>query len=62
MQYILENGLLGRNYEGAVRAERRLVRALGALIRWGWVAYDERQKEEGQKFWYNAYWNTELEK
>ncbi len=25
----------------------------------GWVACDERQKEEGHKFWYNAYWKTE---
>jgi len=43
-----------------VRAERRLVRALGALIKWGWVACDERQKEEGHKFWFKAYWKTEL--
>jgi hypothetical protein len=48
------------SYVDWVRAERRLVRALGALIRWGWVACDERQKEEGHKFWYNAYWKTEL--
>ena len=27
-----------------------MVRALGALIKWGWVACDERQKEEGYKF------------
>jgi hypothetical protein len=39
-----------------------LVRALGALIKWGWVACDERQKEEGHKFWYNTYWKTELAK
>jgi len=38
-----------------------LVRALGALIKWGWVARDERQKEEGHKFC-NAYWKTELAK
>ena len=36
--------------------------ALRALIKWGWVACDERQKEEGLKFWYNAYWKTELAK
>jgi hypothetical protein len=48
------------SYADWVRAERRLVRALGALVRWGWVACDERQKEEGHKFWYNAYWKTEL--
>jgi hypothetical protein len=39
-----------------------LVRALGALIKWGWVACDERQKVEGHKFWYNAYWKTDLAK
>jgi len=43
-----------------MRAERRLVRALGALTKWGRVAYDERQRDEGHKFWYNAYWKTEL--
>jgi hypothetical protein len=30
----------------------------GALVIWGWVTCDERQKEEGHKFWYNAYWKT----
>jgi hypothetical protein len=50
------------SYVDWVRAERRLVRALGALVRWGWVAFDERQKEDGQKFWYNAYWKTDLAK
>jgi len=29
-----------------VRAERRLVRTLGALIKWGWVAYDESRKKK----------------
>jgi hypothetical protein len=47
-------GLEISSYVDWVRAERRLVRALGALIKWGWVAYDERQNEEGHKFWYNA--------
>ncbi|MGD0954971.1 MAG: hypothetical protein ABR985_21740 [Methanotrichaceae archaeon] len=37
-----------------------MVRALGALIKWGWVAYDERKKEEGHMFWCSAYWKTEL--
>ncbi|MGD0955092.1 MAG: hypothetical protein ABR985_22355 [Methanotrichaceae archaeon] len=45
-------GLEISSYVDWVRAERRLVRALGALIKWGWVACDERQKEEGHKFWY----------
>jgi hypothetical protein len=49
-------------YVDWVRAERRLVRALGALIKWVWVACDEMQKKEGHKFWYNAYWKTELAK
>jgi len=53
-------GLETSSYVDWVRAERRLVRALGALTKWGWVAFDERQKEEGHKFWYNAYWKTEL--
>ena len=39
------------SYVDWVKAERRLVRALGALIRWGWVACDNRQKEGGHKFW-----------
>jgi hypothetical protein len=55
-------GLEISSYVDWVRAERRLVRALGALIKWGWVACDERQKEEGHKFWYNAYWKTKLAK
>jgi hypothetical protein len=55
-------GLEISTYVDWVRAERRLVRALGALIKWGWVACDERQKEEGHKFWYNTYWKTELAK
>jgi hypothetical protein len=33
-----------------------------ALIKWGWVAYGKRQKEDDHKFWYNAYWKTELAK
>jgi predicted transcriptional regulator len=45
-----------------IRAERSLARSLRALIRWGWVARDQRQKEDGHKFWYNAYWKTEVAK
>jgi predicted Rossmann fold nucleotide-binding protein DprA/Smf involved in DNA uptake len=55
-------GLEISSYVDWIRAERRLVRALGALTKWGWVACDNRQKEEGHKFWYNAYWKTELAK
>jgi hypothetical protein len=43
-------GLEISSYIDWVRAERRLVRALGALIKWSWVACDERQKKEGHKF------------
>ena len=43
-----------------IRAERRLARSLRALIKWGWVARDKRQNEDGHMFWYNAYWKTEL--
>jgi predicted transcriptional regulator len=45
-----------------IRAERKLARSLRALIKWGWVARDKRQSEEGHKFWYNAYWKTEVAK
>ena len=43
-----------------IRAERRLARSLRSLIKWGWVSRDKRQSENGHKFWYNAYWKTEL--
>jgi hypothetical protein len=55
-------GLEISSYVDWVRAERRLIRALRALIKWGWVAYDKRQNEEGHRFWYNIYWKTELAK
>jgi hypothetical protein len=55
-------GLELSSYVDWVRAERRLIRALRALIKWGWVAYDKRQNEIGHKFWYNIYWKTELAK
>ncbi len=47
-------------YVDWIRAERSLSRTLRALIKWGWVACDRRQREEGHKFWYNAYWKTAL--
>jgi hypothetical protein len=50
------------SYVDWVRAERRLIRALRALIKWGWVAYDKRQNEVSPKFWYNTYWKTEVAK
>jgi transcription initiation factor IIE alpha subunit len=45
-----------------LRAERSLARILRALIKWGWVACDRRQREDSHRFWYNAYWKTELAK
>ena len=39
-------GLEVSSYVDWVRAELRLVRALGVLIKWGWVAYEERQKKK----------------
>jgi len=52
-------GLEMNSYVDWIRAERRLSNSLRALARWGWVASDRRQKEDGHKFWYNAYWKTE---
>jgi hypothetical protein len=39
-------GLEISSYVDWVRAERRLVRALGALIKWGWVDCDERGRKK----------------
>ena len=55
-------GLELSSYMDWVRAERRLIRALRALVKWGWVASDKRQNEVGHRFWYNIYWKTELAK
>jgi predicted transcriptional regulator len=49
-------------YSDWIRAERRLSRSLRALIKWGWVACDRRKRDNGHKFWYNAYWKTEMAK
>jgi predicted transcriptional regulator len=49
-------------HPGWIKAERRLARSLRALVKWGWVACDRRQRDNGHKFWYNAYWKTELAK
>ena len=46
-------------YVDWIRVERRLSSSLRALARWGFVALERRQREEGQRFWYNAYWNTD---
>jgi hypothetical protein len=56
----LEMGLDISSYVDWVRVERRLSSSLRSLTRWGWVAWERRQREEGHRFWYNAYWKTEL--
>jgi predicted transcriptional regulator len=53
-------GLDISTYTAMGRTKRQLSRALSALIRWGYVACEIRQSEEGHKAWYNAYWKTEL--
>jgi len=53
-------GLATSTYTDWIRAERRLTRSLRSLIKWGWVTFDKRQSENGHRFWYNAYWKTEL--
>ena len=53
-------GLEISTYVDWIRAERSLSRTLRALIKWGWVACDRRQREDGHKFWYNAYWKTAI--
>jgi hypothetical protein len=53
-------GLDIATYIDWIRVERRLSSSLRSLIRWGWVACEERQREDGHKFWYNAYWKIEI--
>jgi len=57
----IEMGLDISSYVDWVRVERRLSSSLRSLTRWGWVALERRQREEGHRFWYNAYWKTDLE-
>ena len=54
-----EMGLDITAYVDWIRVERRLSSSLRALTRWGYVALERRQREEGHKFWYNAYWKTD---
>ena len=54
-----EMGLNISRYVDWIRVERRLSSSLRALARWGFVALERRQREEGQRFWYNAYWKTD---
>ena len=55
-----EMGLEITTYIDWIRVERRLSSSLRALAKWGYVDQERRQREEGQRFWYNAYWKTEL--
>ncbi len=56
----LAMGLDISSYTAMARTKRQLSRILRALIRWGCVARDKRQSDNGQRFWHNAYWKTEL--
>jgi hypothetical protein len=52
-------GLEISSYIDWIRIEKRLSCSLRTLARWGCVAIDRRQRDDGHKFWYNAYWKTE---
>ena len=54
-----EMGLDITAYVDWIRVERRLSSSLRALARWGFVALERRQRDDGHKFCYNAYWKTE---
>jgi hypothetical protein len=56
-----EMGLEISSYVDWICVERRLSSSLRALTRLGLVSLERRQPEDGQRFWYNAYWKTELE-
>ena len=43
-----------------IRTEQNLARILRALIKWGWVACDKRQRSKRFKHLRNTYWKTEL--
>jgi predicted transcriptional regulator len=48
------------SYIDWIRMEGRLSSSLRALTRWGLVAQERRQRDDGHRFWYNAYWKSEL--
>jgi hypothetical protein len=52
-------GLEISSYIDWIRIEKRLSSSLRTLARWGCVGIDRRQRDDGHKFWYNAYWKTE---
>ena len=49
-------------YTNWIRTEQKLARILRALIKWGWVACDQRQRVKGSKHKQNTYWKTEQAK
>jgi transcription initiation factor IIE alpha subunit len=58
----LAMGLDISSYTAMGKTKRQLSKTLRALIKWGWVNYDVRQNENGNKSWYNIYWKMELAK
>ena len=48
------------SYTAKGRTKRQLSKILRALIKWGWIEYDVRQNESGNKTWHNIYWKTAL--
>ena len=57
-----EMGLEITAYVDWIRVEGRLSSSLRALKRWGFVALERRQREEGQRFWYNSHSGPPLKK
>jgi DNA-binding HxlR family transcriptional regulator len=53
-------GLDTSSHTDWIRTQRTLARVLRTLIKWGWVDRDQRQSDNGKKFWHNTYWKTEL--
>jgi hypothetical protein len=54
-------GMDTSTYAGRIRASHNLARVLRIQIKRGWVACTRRQRENGHKFWHNAYWRVEAE-
>ncbi len=53
-------GLDISSYTAMGRTKHQLSRTLRSLIKWGWVAFDIRQSENGHRAWHNVYGQTEL--
>ncbi len=53
-------GLDTSSHTGWIRTQRTLARVLRILIKWGWVDCDQKQSDNGKKFWHNTYWKAEL--